>query len=427
MNVYDSTRMVELFKSIGYGITATAVNADIVVLNGCIIREKAVAKVYSDLGRIQKIHRKAEHTAIIIFAGCVGQAEGQEALKNGAHIVIGPRSYHKLPGLLEDFNRKGVPISELCVATNEKFEEVPAVNTLQRASVFLTIQEGCNKFCRFCIVPYTRGREFSRPVAKIYQEACRLVANGARELVLLGQNVNAYCGQDEDGQPARLAQLIKRISRIEGIKRIRYTTSHPIDMTDDLISAHGEIEQLMPHVHLPVQSGSDRILKNMNRYHTIAHYHKVVAALKNARPDICLSTDIIIGYPDETDEDFAATLTLLDQVRFAQVYSFKYSPRKKTPAAHMKQLPEHIKDERLQTLQQVTERHQREFNSSFLNKQLEVLVDKHGKYKNQAVGFSQYMQPVALEDATHLFGQVVLVKINEVSSHTLKGDLIFNA
>lgn len=423
MNIYDSNRIAEIFTSLGYKIGATPASADVLVFNGCNVRAKAFEKVFSDIGQIRSANKRKGKKAIVVLAGCVGQAAGKDAFKRGVDIVVGPRSYHNLPKLLEEFEMQRKFASNLIIADNEKFTSLPSRTLETNYSAFLTIQEGCNKFCKYCSVPYTRGREFSRPFDEVVTEAKQLVANGARELILLGQNVNAYKSEDGAGKLLRLANLIFEISKINGAKRIRYMTSHPIDMYQGLIKAHGEIEQLMPHVHLPVQSGSDKVLKAMNRYHTVDQYLKIVSGLRRVRPDLCLSTDIIVGYPTETDEDFEATMNLIKQVRFAQIYSFKYSPRKGTEAAELPQLPEKIKDFRLQALQALANLQQKEFNDSFLDKPLEVLLTKKGKHKNQAVGFSQYMQPVAVSDACNLLGQIVTVQVEKILAHTLVGFL----
>ena len=431
MNVYDSARIHEMFAGFGLKSTENIAEADVLLFNGCNIREKAASKLFSDVGRAKKAQKKVGKKGIYILAGCVGQATHKEAFSRGLDIVVGPRSYHKIPDLLkekiqkEKMKLKG-GVMDVSFAKNEKFEnrKVPQLRTSQsKVSVFLTIQEGCNKFCRFCCVPYTRGREFSRPVDQIYREAKDFVSQGAREITLLGQNVSDYQYKDEN-QTTRLGNLIRKVSDIEDLWRLRYTTSHPRDIDDELISAHAEVRKLMPHLHLPVQSGSNKLLKEMNRKHSIERYLEIIDQLRKARPGILFSTDIIVAYPGETEEDFQATMDLVEKVKFAQVYSFKYSPRKRTPAASMVQIPLEVQNERLQRLQSLTNKHQEEINKSFIGKTLSVLVEKKGKYKNQNVGFSQYMQPVAIDNSTEYFGKIVDVKITEVLAHTLKGEII---
>ena len=424
MNIYDSSRMKALLDSREYLSTKVIEEADIIILNTCNIREKATEKVYSDLGRIKKMLKKQKRQAIVIVSGCVAQAEGKEIFKRApwVQIVVGPQAYHKLLELIDQLSYTQKYAANLSLEQNEKFGALP-LSQDSSASAFITIQEGCNRFCKYCTVPYTRGREFSRPIEDIYQETLRLVSKGAVEIFLLGQNVNAYC--DVSGDKNRsLLNLIKEIASIERVQRIRYMTSHPVDMTDDLIAAHGSIAKLMPQLHLPVQSGSDTILKAMNRRHTAKKYLETIDKLKRARPDICISSDIIVGYPGETEEDFQDTLALIESVKFSQVYSFKYSPRSGTPAATLSQIPEEIKDQRLQRLQALTRIHQREFNTMALDKTLEVLLTNKGKLSGQLTGFSQYLHSVVLDNTAELLGKIVPVKINKILSNSLKGDIV---
>ncbi len=427
MNVYDSIRIGDVLKPFGYQITETIENADMVVLNTCHIREKAAEKVYSELGRIRKFktarQRKTDQEMIIAVAGCVGQAEGEEIFKRSpwVDIVVGPQSYHTLPELMAQLMRKKKHVIELSFIEEKKFDLLPESMGAQGVSAFLSIQEGCDKFCKFCVVPYTRGSEFSRPVEQIYREALQLSSLGSAEITLLGQNVNAYHGLDDSGKIYSLASLVKSIAKIEAIKRIRYTTSHPNDMTEDLIEAHGLEPKLMPFLHLPIQSGSNKILKDMNRKHTVEQYLETIRKLKLARPDISFSSDFIIGYPGETEKDFADTLQLVKEVGYAQAYSFKYSPRPGTPASIMQQLPEEVKDARLQILQELIIEQQNAFNKSFVGKKLEVLLEKPGRHANQITGRSQYMQAVHIDNAGQYLGKVVTVNIDTLLTNSLCG------
>ncbi|HXP12875.1 MAG TPA: tRNA (N6-isopentenyl adenosine(37)-C2)-methylthiotransferase MiaB, partial [Stellaceae bacterium] len=366
MNVYDSARMAELMAPEGYEEVAAPGGADLVLLNTCHIREKAAEKLFSDLGRLMPEKTRKERAGgkmIVAVAGCVAQAEGAEILRRakGVDIVVGPQSYHRLPGLA-DAALRGERLVETEFPAESKFGHLPRPGA-QNVSAFLSVQEGCDKFCSFCVVPYTRGAEFSRPAADVLDEAKRLVEQGARELTLLGQNVNAYHGQGLDGGEWRLGRLIRELAKIPGLLRLRYTTSHPKDMDADLIAAHGEEEKLMPLLHLPVQSGSDRVLKDMNRRHTADDYRRTLARLRRARADIAFSSDFIVGFPGESDDDFEASLDLVREVGFAQAYSFKYSPRPGTPAAlRQDQVPEEVKDERLACLQGLIAEQLRRFN-----------------------------------------------------------------
>ncbi|MEJ1967916.1 MAG: tRNA (N6-isopentenyl adenosine(37)-C2)-methylthiotransferase MiaB [Rhizomicrobium sp.] len=427
MNVYDSARMAALLAPIGYGPTDMAEDADMVVLNTCHIREKAAEKVYSELGRLKKI--KDARPLTIAVAGCTAQAEGEEIIARAPQVdlVVGPQSYHRLPEMIARIARSGGHALETDFPALEKFDALPQATPVGGVTAFLTVQEGCDKFCTFCVVPYTRGSEYSRPVAQIEDEARRLVRGGVRELTLLGQNVNAYCGEGPDGTDWSLARLLDRLARIEGLDRLRYTTSHPRDMGDDLIAAHGDIEALMPYLHLPVQSGSDAILAAMNRQHTAESYCDLVARIRRARLDIALSSDFIVGFPGESDRDFEATLALVRDVTFASAFSFKYSSRPGTPAAAAaarKQIPEDVKDARLQTLNALLMAQQDTFKRSCDGRMLDVLFEKPGRKAGQAVGRSPYLQSVHVEDAGHLMGEIHPVRIDGVFPNSLKGSLV---
>ncbi len=429
MNVYDSQRMADLLAPIGYASVENAEGADMVILNTCHIREKAAEKVYSELGRLKqlKVRRTNEGRQLLIaVAGCVAQAEGVEmiAREPAIDMVVGPQSYHRLPQMIAEIARGAGHALETDFPAEDKFDALPSESSPQGATAFLTIQEGCDKFCTFCVVPYTRGVEFSRPVADIEREARRLVDAGAREITLLGQNVNAYRGAGPDGESWSLARLTHRLARIDGLERLRYMTSHPRDMGDDLVAAHGDEPKLMPFLHLPAQSGSSSVLKEMNRGHTADDYLRLVERIREARPDIALSSDFIAGFPGETEADFEATLALIRAVGFAQAFSFKYSPRPGTPAAAMRQVPEEIKKSRLATLQALLDKQQAAFNRSCGGRVLPVLFDKKGKKFGQAVGRSPYLQPVHVDDADHLLGEIREVRIAAMHSNSLKGTLM---
>ena len=433
MNVYDSHRMADTLAPAGFSETASPEDADLVILNTCHIREKAVEKVYSEIGRMRALKDAAAaqgHPMMIAVAGCVAQAEGQEIIRRAASVdlVVGSQNYHRLPEMIARASN-GAKIVDTEFPVENKFESLAAP---QRAAIarrgissFVTAQEGCDKFCTFCVVPYTRGAEVSRPVAQIVAEVERLVDAGVREVTLIGQNVNAYHGQGENGAPCSLGQLLRQLAQVPGIQRLRYTTSHPHDMDGDLIAAHGELEALMPYVHLPVQSGSDRMLAAMNRRHTRKDYLALVAALRGARVDLAFSSDFIVGFPGETEEDFRETLTLVDEVGFAGAFSFMYSPRPGTPAAEMEsQVPQDEKTERLQRLQAAITRHQRGFNASFAGRDLDVLLEKPGKLPGQLVGRSPYLQVVQVMAPQSLIGSVARVTVTEVGSNTLFGALV---
>jgi len=426
MNVYDSARMADLLAPLGYAPADAPDDADMVILNTCHIREKAAEKVYSELGKLKRLkERKAETGApmLIAVAGCVAQAEGEEivARQSAVDIVVGPQSYHRLPELIAQVTRKAGHALETDFPAEDKFDSLPEERGVQGPAAFLTVQEGCDKFCTFCVVPYTRGSEYSRSVAQIEAEARRLAEKGVREITLLGQNVNAYRGQGLDGEEWSLAKLLYRLAEIDGLDRLRYTTSHPRDMRDDLIQAHGELDKLMPYLHLPVQAGSDRVLAAMNRQHTAADYLRLAERIRAANPDLALSSDFIVGFPGETDKDFEATLALVREVKYAQAFSFKYSPRPGTPASTAKQLPEDVKNARLQELQALLSKQQAEFNAFCEGRMMDVLFEKPGRKPGQAVGRSPFLQPVHVENAERLIGEIRKVRIAEVQPNSLKG------
>lgn len=427
MNVYDSERMAEALARDGYSETDDVAKADLVILNTCHIREKAAEKVYSDLGRIRVIkdaRKRDGKETVIAVAGCVAQAEGPEitARQPAVDLVIGPQSYHRLPELIARAETNSESIVETEFPGDEKFAAMKAPRRVSSPSAFLTVQEGCDKFCTFCVVPYTRGAEFSRPVSKLEAEARELAAAGAKELVLLGQNVNAYHGEGPVGRTVGLAELIRRLAEIDGIERIRYMTSHPRDMSDDLIAAHAEVPQLMPFLHLPIQSGSDRMLAAMNRKHRAAEYVDLIARVREARPDIALSSDFIVGFPGETDEDAEETIALVKAVGFAQAFSFKYSPRPGTPAAGIEvQVPEDVKAERLQRLQALLEEQQLAFNSQVLGNTIPVLFERRGREPGEFVGRTPYLQLIYAAGDGDLTGQTADVKVTETRRVSLSG------
>ncbi len=427
MNVYDSDRMMEALAREGYGVTDSPDNADLIILNTCHIREKAAEKVYSELGRLKQLkdlRRVDGKQTVIAVAGCVAQAEGAEITTRqpAVDLVIGPQSYHRLPSLIGRVSRGESRIVETEFPEEDKFQSLPERAVQRNPSAFLTVQEGCDKFCTFCVVPYTRGIEVSRPVADVEKEARKLVASGVRELTLLGQNVNAYHGQGPGGRSVSLAGLLDRLSAIEGLARLRYTTSHPRDMSEDLIAAHAGNPKLMPFLHLPVQSGSDRILAAMNRRHTAQEYLRLIARIRAARPDIALSSDFIVGFPGETEADFEATLALVRAVGFAQTFSFKYSARPGTPAATAEdQVPEAIKTERLARLQDLLESQQAAFNAALVGHILPVLFERKGRHEGQIVGRSPYLQLVHADAAADLIGQIRPVAVRSASQLTLSG------
>ncbi len=444
MNVYDSGRMADVLAPIGYAPAEAPDGADMVILNTCHIREKAAEKVFSELGRLRAL--KEEKRAVggdllIAVAGCVAQAEGEEILARAPYvdIVLGPQAYHKLPEMVAQAERAaaqaatarangkpapGQGILNTDFPAEPKFDHLPAPS-VSGPSAFLSIQEGCDKFCTFCVVPYTRGAEYSRGVAAIVTEARQMVAAGVREITLLGQNVNAFHGEGPDGREWGLGALCRALAEIDGLARIRYTTSHPRDVDDDLIAAHHDVAALSPFIHLPVQSGSDRILRAMNRGHGADDYRRIIDRLKTARDDLALSSDFIVGFPGETDADFAATLKLVEDVGYIQAYSFKYSPRPGTPAAGMaNQVPEAVKDERLAALQALLQTQQAAFNHTCVGREMDVLLDRQGRQSGQLLGRSPYMQPVHVEAPTALFGALARLRIVSAGPNSLRGELI---
>jgi tRNA-2-methylthio-N6-dimethylallyladenosine synthase len=432
MNVYDSHRMADTLAPEGFAETTTPEDADLVILNTCHIREKAAEKVYSELGRVRQIKQAAARDGrhvMVAVAGCVAQAEGAEIIRRAPSVdlVVGPQSYHRLPTLLARAERGERPI-DTEFPIEDKFDALPApsreVMRKRGVSAFVTVQEGCDKFCTFCVVPYTRGAETSRPVATIVAEAERLVDAGVREITLIGQNVNAYHGEGPDGRTWTLGRLLHRIADVPGVARLRYMTSHPGDMEDSLIAAHRDLAALMPYLHLPVQSGSDRILAAMNRRHTRADYLDVIARARAAQPAIAFSSDFIVGFPGETEEDFRATLSLVDEVGHVGAFSFKYSARPGTPAAEMNdQITDEIKAERLARLQHAIDRQQAAFNARSRGRTYDILFEKTGRHPGQIVGRSPYLQAVqVMADAT-LIGEIETVTITEVSANSLFGTL----
>ncbi len=414
MNVYDSERMTGVMAAEGYETTDTPDDADLILLNTCHIRAKAAEKVYSELGRLKAL-KAANPDLRIGVAGCVAQAEGEEILRRqpAVDFAVGPQAYHRLPALV----RKGGVDTDFPV--EDKFDLMPKPRAKRGPAAFLTVQEGCDKFCAFCVVPYTRGAEISRAPAKLLAEARALADQGVREITLLGQNVNAYHGDDWT-----LARLIRELARIEGLARIRYTTSHPNDMTDDLIAAHGEVEKLMPYLHLPVQSGSDRILKAMNRKHTADAYLRLIERIRAARPGIAMSGDFIVGFPGETEADFADTLALTGAVGYASAFSFKYSSRPGTPAAGAKeQVPEDVKSDRLSRLQALIDRDQKAFQASMIGRRLPVLIEKPGRMPGQMVGKSPWLHAVHIQAAPETAGSLAEVEITESLPNSLSGRL----
>ena len=433
MNVYDSARIADLLSPLGYVATQSTDDADLVILNTCHIREKATEKVYSELGRLKQLKMRnvaAGKSLVIGVAGCVAQAEGREivARQPAVDLVVGPQSYHRLPELIARLARGERNAIELDFPAQEKFDSLPEQCSAGGAAAFLTIQEGCDKFCTFCVVPYTRGPEFSRPVAQLEREAQQLANRGVRELTLLGQNVNAWCGQGPGGERWNLAKLIRYLAAIKAIERLRYTTSHPRDMTADLIALHGDEPKLMPYLHLPVQSGSNKVLKAMNRGHSRESYLRIVEQIRKTRPDLALSSDFIVGFPGESDSDFERTLDLVRQVGYAQAFSFKYSPRPGTPAAAtVAQIPEAVKSERLYALQALLTEQMNLFNARAEGRVMPVLFDKYGRLPGQAAGRTPYLQPVHVNGAAAYIGEVHQVRISKVLPNSLLGELVRHA
>ncbi len=430
-NVYDSERMRDVLRPLGYALVDSPEAANLVVLNTCHIREKATEKVFSELGRLKDIKQAGGGVMRIAVAGCVAQAEGEEIMRRqpAVDMVVGPQSYHRLPEMIARLARKTGDVLEIDFAAEEKFDALPKSRDVSGASAFLAVQEGCDKFCTFCVVPYTRGAEYSRGVDAIIAEARDLARQGVKEIVLIGQNVNAWHGaapaHDPKGGEWRLGDLIQHVAKIGGVERIRYTTSHPRDMSDDLIEAHRDVAQLSPFLHLPVQSGSDRILKAMNRQHTAEHYLRIVARVREARPDIALASDFIVGFPGESEADFEDTMALVRSVRFAQAYAFKYSPRPGTPASGMHlQVEEAVKDERLARLLAAIGEGSQAFNDASVGRRMAVLFSREGKRAGQVLGYSPYMQPVHVDDGAHLTNRIVEVEIVGATGTSLSGRLV---
>jgi tRNA-2-methylthio-N6-dimethylallyladenosine synthase len=421
MNVYDGERMAELLGERGITPAPVGEEADLVILNTCHIREKAAEKVYSDIGRLVKAGEQAGKAPLIAVAGCVAQAEGEEIMARApaVSIVVGPQAYHRLPAMLDEA-AQGRRSTDTDMPAIAKFDALPA-RKKRAPAAFLTVQEGCDKFCTYCVVPYTRGAEISRPFKHLIAEAERLVEAGAREITLLGQNVNAWSGEDDKGRAIGLDGLIRALDKLPDLQRIRYTTSHPNDFTDGLIAAHGEVGKLMPYLHLPVQSGNDRVLKAMNRAHTAEHYLRILEQVRAARPDIALSGDFIVGFPGETEAEFADTLSIVDEVRYAHAFSFKYSPRPGTPAATLDgQIAAEVMDDRLQRLQTRIAEHQFAFNKASVGKTCPVLIERTGKHPGQWLGKSPWLQSVWFE-APAALGDLVEVELVEAGPNSLQG------
>ncbi len=432
MNVYDSDRMTDVLAPLGYAPTDMVDGADMVILNTCHIREKASEKVFSELGRLRQLKERVadqqgRHMTIAV-AGCVAQAEGAEITRRApwVDIVVGPQTYHRLPELVSQIDPSSRNrIIDTDFPEEVKFDFLPGEHAPRGPTAFLSVQEGCDKFCAFCVVPYTRGSEFSRPATTVLEEARQLIASGTRELTLLGQNVNAYHGDSGSGGVWSLGRLIRALAEIDGLERIRYTTSHPLDMDDELIAAHGNVPQLMPYLHLPIQSGSNHILQVMNRRHTSDIYMAVIDKLRAVRPDIAISGDFIVGFPGESDQDFADTLALVSKVGYASAYSFKYSPRPGTPAANAEhQVPESVKSERLESLQQLLNAQQFAFNKNTEGKLVDVLVERAGGHVGQMAGRSPYMQAVNFIGEVDHIGQIVSCRLSSARQNSMKGEIV---
>ena len=428
MNIYDSARMIELLAPFGFLPVTTPNEADLVILNTCHVRERAAEKVYSELGKIHRLkiaRARCGGTMILAVGGCVAQAEGAEILNRMPFVdlVFGPQSYYRLPELVVRASRKGgAGVVDTNFPAEPKFDYLPKASAIEGVTAFLTVQEGCDKFCTFCVVPYTRGAEYSRPVAQVLTEARHAVGAGVREITLLGQNVNAYHGEGPDGKDWALGELIRRLAELPGLDRIRYTTSHPCDVDDRLIAAHRDVPQLMPFVHLPVQSGADRVLAAMNRRHTADVYRRTVDRLRSARSDLALSSDFIVGFPGESEEDFLATMDLVEEIGFAQSFSFKYSRRPGTPAASAAgQVPEAVKSCRLDALQRLLKGQQRAFNEACVGQVLPVLLEKPGRHDGQLVGRSPHLQSVHVAAPVARLGEIVSVMISGASANSLSG------
>ena len=423
MNVYDSDRIKNLFQNKGYTETKNIKEASLIVLNTCHIREKASEKVYSDIGRINKIkksHKINKEEYKLVVSGCVAQAEGEEIKKRNPLVdyIVGPQSYHKLTSMIED--------SENFI--NDDFLQQEKFNKLifkssDKVSEFITVQEGCDKFCAFCVVPYTRGSEFSRPISEIKEEIKKYLESGTKEIILLGQNVNAYHGENQNGKQVDLAYLINAISELDNLKRIRYMTSHPNDMSESLIKIHGHNQKLMPFIHLPIQSGSNEILNKMNRKHNIEKYYKIIDELKSSRSDIAISSDFIVGFPDETDKDFYQTMELIQKIKFSIAYSFMYSPRPGTPAYRKDNIDIQIKKARLSAMQSLLKEQQSNYNKKFFKKKLDVLFDRKGRHNNQFVGRTIYNQSVFCSSSKNLIGKILNTKIVDTTNFALEGSI----
>ena len=433
MNVYDSQRMNDVLGGLGYGAIDTPDEADLIILNTCHIREKAAEKVYSEIGRLRLLKQARKEDgkqSIIAVAGCVAQAEGEEIIRRApaVDLVFGPQTYHRLSKLIEDVSAGG-KVVETDFPAEDKFDDLEQNNAnkmlARGVSAFVTVQEGCDKFCAFCVVPFTRGAEFSRPVEQITREARELVAAGVREITLLGQNVNAYNGSDGRNQSCSLGRLLEHLSDVEGLERLRFTTSHPRDMDDELIAAIADNDKVMPYLHLPVQAGSDKILKAMNRQHDSEHYVKLIGKIRAARPDLALSGDFIVGFPGETDDDFEDTLALVREVTYAQAYSFKYSVRPGTKAADLdEQIPEEVKSERLARLQILLNEQQLAFNTACMGRHFDLLLERPGRQEGQLIGRSPYLQAVHIDANGHKIGEIVPVCVDNVGPHSLSAHII---
>ena len=427
MNVYDSERMYELMKPHGYRISENYEDSDLIILNTCHIREKAAEKIYSELGRIvpfKEDSTKRGKQLNIVVAGCVAQAEGKEIIKRQpmVDVVVGPQTYHRLPEILNRLSNKSRKIIDTDFPIENKFDELKKIRTNKNPVAFLSIQEGCDKFCSFCVVPYTRGAEYSRPVLDIISEAKNLIQQGAKEICLLGQNVNAYHG-DYRGRTLSLDELIKEVANLSGINRIRYMTSHPVDMTEGLIDAHGKVDKLMPYIHLPVQSGDNNVLKSMNRKYSAENYMKIIDKLKNVREDMAFSSDFIVGFPGETKQAFNNTLKLVHDVNYCQAYSFKYSRRPGTPGSILQgQVSEEIKTERLAELQGILNEQQLNFNRKFIGQKFDILLERKGKKDDQLIGKSPYMQAVHVIAKEHKIGDIIKTHILDADKNSLEGN-----
>lgn len=424
MNVYDSERMSEALGADGYEKTDSPDEADMILLNTCHIREKAAEKIYSELGRYKELKASKPELKIGV-AGCVAQAEGEEIIKRQplVDLVVGPQSYQNIAGLAAKAV-DGTKQIDINFPKEDKFSVLNGARSAQRGpSAFLTVQEGCDKFCAFCVVPYTRGAESSRPVLQVVDEAKHLVDSGVREITLLGQNVNAYHGEGSDGKEWSLAKLIWELDKVDGLARIRFTTSHPNDMTDDLIEAHGTCKKLMPYLHLPVQSGSNKILKRMNRSHDAESYISLISKIREARPDILISGDFIVGFPEETDKDFYETISLIKNIEYGQAFSFKYSTRPGTPAAERDQVCEEVKTARLHELQDLIKKQQKNIQDKMIDRNVQVLFDRKGRFNNQLVGKSEYLHAVNVTDPTIAVGELKNVYITKSNTNSLSGSV----